>query len=106
MTKDDNLLDIQQFGDKKYGIVEFFEIHKTTLVVDMRERERLTTISHTDISQRVCGGGTSLTHNIGSCHRLKGLNVDGHQFPLGLSLNGPNHQHQPYNALVTHRLQK
>ena len=78
-----HLLDIQQLGDHVHRIAaQLGDVDDTALVVDMRERQRLTTVGHDHMTQGVGDAGALIADDIRSHHGNERLDIDHHQVPL------------------------
>ena len=78
-----HLLDIQQLGDHVNRIAaQLGDVDDTALVVDMRERQRLTTVGHDHMTQGVGDAGALIADDIRSHHGNERLDIDHHQVPL------------------------
>ena len=84
VSEDNDLLQVEEFGDHEDGICSYFrEVEDATLVVDVGERQRLATIGDADITEGVGSKSTSLTHNISTDDGNEGLDIDNDELPLG-----------------------
>ncbi len=76
LTEDDDLFQVQEFGDEEDGIAHFVQIDEAALVVDVREGERPAIVGDADVACGISGLRAFIADDISPCDGDERLDVD------------------------------